>query len=119
MLYPARMAAEMSQTAFETMAEAVLARVFDAVEAADSDTVEVDLEGGVLTLEIDGIGTYVLNKHAPMRQLWLSSPRSGAHHFAWDEGKWGSTRGGGELDPLLAQELSQALGTAVQLGRLG
>jgi len=101
--------AELSPSAFETAAEAILARVFDAVEAAAREDVEVDLEGGVLTVEIDGIGTYVLNKHAPMRQLWLSSPRSGAHHFAWTGERWQSTRGAGELMALLASELGVAL----------
>lgn len=103
------MASEMSPTAFESLAEAALARVFEAVEAAARDDTEVDLEGGILTIEIDGVGTYVLNKHAPMRQLWLSSPKSGAHHFAWDGARWLSTRGGGDLMALLANELSVAL----------
>ena len=29
-------------------------------------------------------GTWVVNKHAPTRQIWLSSPKSGARHYAFD-----------------------------------
>jgi frataxin len=103
------MAEEMSQSGFESLAEAVLGRVFDALEAAARDDVEVDLEGGVLTVEVDGVGTYVLNKHGPMKQLWLSSPKSGAHHFAWSGARWESTRGGADLASLLAAELGVTL----------
>ena len=108
----------MNPTEFEGLADAVLSRVFDAIEAADSDRAEVDLQDGVLTLEIDGSGTWVMNRHAPMQQLWLSSPRSGAHHFAVDaaNGRWLSTRGDGDLLALLQAELSAALGTPVVLG---
>jgi frataxin len=107
----------MNPTEFESLADALLSQLFDAIEAASSDRAEVDLEGGVLTLEVEGTGTWVLNKHAPMQQLWLSSPRSGAHHFAREEGhgRWLSTRGGGELMALLKAELEAALGGPVAI----
>ena len=107
----------MTPSEFESLGDALLSRLFDAIEAASSDRAEVDLEGGVLTLEVDGASTWVLNKHAPMQQLWLSSPRSGAHHFAWDDTqrRWLSTRGGGELLALLAAELDAALGQPIAI----
>jgi frataxin len=52
---------------------------------------------------------FVLNKHAPNRQLWLSSPVSGAHHFVPADGGWRSTRGPETLAGLLAAELGVAL----------
>jgi frataxin len=109
------MAEEMSQGRFEMLADQALSQVFDAIEDVGMRQAEVDLEGSVLTVEIDGIGTYVLNKHAPMQQLWLSSPRSGAHHFAWDGQRWASTRGGPDLMSLLSGEFGQALGVPVTL----
>lgn len=107
--------AAMTPSEFDSLADAALARVFDAVEDSASDGAEVDIEGGVLTLEIDGAGIYVLNKHAPMQQLWLSSPRSGAHHFAFDGARWASTRGPVDLMTLLSAELEAALGVPVAL----
>ena len=38
---------------------------------------DADLQAGVLTIE-GARGTWLLNKHAPTRQIWLSSPLSGA-----------------------------------------
>jgi len=60
----------------------------------------------VLTVDA-GAGTWVVNKHAPTRQMWLSSPRSGARHYAFDHasGLWKDTRGTGDLLSTLSGEL--------------
>jgi frataxin len=57
----------------------------------------------------------VINKHGPNREIWLSSPKSGAWHFTRaDGGAWRSTRGVEELAALLAAELAAASGRAVR-----
>jgi frataxin len=101
----------MEESAFESLAEGTLQRIADAVEDAGGDA-EVDFEGGVLAIEIEATGTFLLNKHAPLQQLWFSSPVSGASHYAWDEAgaKWASTRDGGSLLALLAGELQRTAG---------
>lgn len=44
----------------------------------DSDV----LQAGVLTVSFDdGIGTYVINKQPPNKQIWLSSPKSGPKRY--------------------------------------
>ena len=73
---------------------------------------------GILTIETGSGGKYLLNRHAPNRQIWLSSPVSGAWHFAWSEESeaWISTRGSERLEELLGRELSEATGEAIELG---
>jgi frataxin len=68
---------------------------------------EVDFEGGVLTVELEDGRQYVLNKHAPTKQVWLSSPISGASHYLFDEvsASWKNTRGGDDLTALLDKEI--------------
>ena len=102
---------------FAALADRTLNRVLAAVEAAEPDA-DGELRDGILTLEIDEIGTFVINKHGPNREVWLSSPRSGAWHFAWDEGAvtWRSTRGLETLVEVLERDLGQALGQKVALG---
>ena len=100
----------MDESAFENLADATLARL----EARIEDHLEVDVErrGGVLTIELDDGRQYVINKHTPNRQIWLSSPVSGAAHFDYDpaSGSWRSTRGDARLHELLASELKAATG---------
>ncbi len=94
----------MSNSAYETLADSLLKTLEGALED------EAELQGGVLTVEGDE-GTWIVNKHAPTRQIWLSSPISGARHYAFDEtsGLWKDTRGGADLLSILTQELRVAL----------
>jgi len=96
---------------FAALADRTLDRLMTGIEAGCGDRAEAELEAGILTVELEDGATYVLNKHAPMRQLWLASPVSGAWHFAYDDAArtWRSTRGAETLDEILARELRISL----------
>ena len=96
----------MTDSSFESLADSLL----EALEEGLGNVADAELQGGVLTVEGDG-GTWVINKHAPTRQIWLSSPKSGARHYAFDEssGLWRDTRGSGDLMTILAGELGAVL----------
>ncbi|CAN5911715.1 hypothetical protein BH11PSE3_BH11PSE3_44740 [soil metagenome] len=104
----------MSDSAFESLADSLLASLEEAIGAAEESGADAELQGGILTVEGDassGGGTWIVNKHAPTRQVWLSSPLSGARHYAFDAaaGQWLDTRGGPELLGHLSAELGVAL----------
>jgi frataxin len=96
----------MSDSAFESLADSLL----EALEEGLGEVADAELQGGVLTVEADG-GTWVVNKHAPTKQIWLSSPKSGARHYAFDAARsqWRDTRGDGDLLTILAGELGATL----------
>jgi frataxin len=96
----------MSDSYFESLADSLL----EALEEGIGNVADAELQGGVLTVEGDA-GTWVINKHAPTRQIWLSSPKSGARHYAFDQGSglWRDTRGPGDLMTTLAGELGAIL----------
>ena len=73
----------MDASQFESRADATLARLEQALEASAGDGLDIELVGGILTLELEAGGIYQINKHSPNREIWLSSPVSGAWHFAW------------------------------------
>jgi iron-sulfur cluster assembly protein CyaY len=93
----------MTAQAFETMADSLL-------ESLEEEIDDAELQGGVLTVDSEA-GTWVVNKHAPTRQIWLSSPKSGARHYAFDAGSglWRDTRGNGDLLSTLSGELGVPL----------
>jgi len=104
------------ESTFQTLADETLVRMMDTLEEAVGDQLDVDLQNGILTIELDSGGQYVINKHAPNRQIWMSSPVSGASHFDSDgRGDWVSTRGAGTLAAMLSAEISAATGETVDL----
>lgn len=96
----------MTDSAFESLADSLL----EALEEGIGSHADAELQGGVLTVEGEG-GTWIVNKHAPTRQIWLSSPKSGARHYAFEAGSglWRDTRGGGDLLATLSAELGVPL----------
>jgi len=96
----------MSDSAFESLADSLLAALEEGIGAH----IDAELQGGILTVDGED-GTWVVNKHAPTRQIWVSSPKSGARHYAFDagSGQWRDTRGGGELLATLSDELGVVL----------
>lgn len=107
----------LDDSSFRANAAKTLEKFRDAIEEAAGDRLEVDLAEGVLTIESETGAVWVINQHGPSRQLWLSSPVSGASHFGYDasDGGWRSTRGGAGLSVLLAGELAAAAGGRFEL----
>jgi frataxin len=111
----------MDEPEFERQAGKVLDRLMAEIEDQALDDLDVDLEGGILTIGLpEGGGTYLVNKHAPNREIWLSSPKSGAWHFRHDkEAGWISTREVDgtrpQLHRLLEDELAAAIGHPLRL----
>ena len=76
------------ESAFHRQADDLLSRLTDALEAADAaGEIDMELAGGILQVALPEGKTYLINKHAASRQIWVSSPLSGGLHFAWDETK--------------------------------
>lgn len=104
----------MDDSNFTILAEEALERVSDAVEDVLGDEIDVDMHSGILTLSLSDGGQYIINKHAPNREIWMSSPVSGATHFAYGDGKWVSTRDASKvLEEMLGAELKAKYGVAV------
>ncbi|NBX03815.1 MAG: iron donor protein CyaY [Alphaproteobacteria bacterium] len=95
----------MTESEFHTLADALLEQMADALEDADSTgDIEVDLEGSVLSIALSSGKQYLVSKHAPSRQMWVSSPASGGLHFSYMDEKW-ALADGRELLSFVAGEL--------------
>ena len=105
----------MDATEFETLAENTLEGLFEALDEAIGDEAEVDYENGILSVELEDGRQYVINRHGPNKQIWLSSPISGAAHYQYDGRAWVSTRGGDSLLDVLNAEMSQIAGASITL----
>ncbi|AFE49140.1 frataxin-like protein [Rickettsia prowazekii str. GvV257] len=94
----------MNNTAFSKLAETTIVYIVDKIEEQDLEgIIDVDLQGDILNLDTEN-GIYVINTQSASKEIWLSSPVSGPHHFFYEQGKWKS-RIGFELMVLLTEEL--------------
>ena len=101
----------MNETDFHRAVDAVLARVERAAERTES--LDVDLEGGILTLECADGTRVIVNRQTPNREIWVAA-RSGVYHFRLGEGLWRDTRSGDELFDSLAREIRAQSGFEVR-----
>lgn len=101
----------LSDASFALLADAMLNRLADMMEAYDEDgLLDTELADGVLTVTLPSGKQFLVNRHKPSQQLWLSSPLSGGLHFDYDEtGKVWEVRDGRRLDTLLKAELETLL----------
>ncbi|KAF8414022.1 hypothetical protein HHK36_002021 [Tetracentron sinense] len=95
-------------------------RIEGGVEYGDfieMDGFDIDYGNQVLTLKLGNLGTYVLNKQTPNRQIWLSSPVSGPSRFDWDISSqtWVYRRTKANLLQLFERELEQLCGKPISL----
>lgn len=103
---------------FHAIAGKTIDSLADTIDEDLGDELDVDVQGGILTIDLPDGGQYIVNKNEPLRQIWLSSPKSGAWHFDWDVAseRWLSTRGERvALTDLLADELAAITGVRVEL----
>jgi CyaY protein len=113
----------MDEREFNAYADAMLARIEQALENCGA---ELDFEygsGGVIELEFDhgGGSKIIINRHSAAREIWIAA-KSGGYHFKMDEsegslaaGRWLGTRDGLELLTVLSRCISEQAGVAVRL----
>jgi len=104
----------MDETEFAAAAERTLERIEAALEASGVDADATRKDGGVLEIEFADGSRMVLNRQAPMRELWVAA-RSGGFHFRWDGAAWRDTRDGAELFSALSKLVSAHAGQPVLL----
>lgn len=102
----------LDETHYNAIANATLMHISDQLENAYDEELldELDLnEGsGLLSIITSGGATFLLSKHSPSRQLWLSSPISGGLHFDFcQETQDWALPDGRTLKTLLAEELKK------------
>jgi CyaY protein len=86
----------MTESEFESLAEAAIAALESALEAGSPD---LDLErkgAGVLEIEFEDGSKMVINRHNAAREIWVAA-KSGGFHFRYVDGQWRDTRADTEL----------------------
>ena len=100
----------MTESEFHRAVDAVLARIEAAAER--EETLDVDLESGILTITCPDESRVIVNRQTPNREIWVAA-RSGGFHFAHRDGAWRDTRSGEELFASLGRIIGSQAGEEV------
>ena len=78
----------MKESEFNQLAEQAMIDIEEAIESSGAD-IDYDTAGDVLTLEFANRSQIIVNKQAPLCQLWVAA-KSGGYHFDYDadHGVW-------------------------------
>lgn len=100
---------------FNFQADAMLARIEAALDAADAD-LDVEIKpGGVIEIEFDNGSKIIVNRHTAAREIWVAA-RSGGYHFKFAHERWVSTRdSAAELMDALSRCVTEQAGVPVSL----
>ncbi|TLS25096.1 hypothetical protein PpBr36_07016 [Pyricularia pennisetigena] len=119
--YVPKTPAPLEESEYHDLADEYLDNVLSKLEDVAEQRPDVDVEysSGVLTLAFPPLGTYVINKQPPNKQIWLSSPVSGPKRYDYviigdgqnqkegtGLGDWVYLRDGSTLSGLLMEELN-------------
>lgn len=97
----------MQEKDFQQLAEKTMDRLANALDVLDAaGNLELEYQGGIITVSFDSGKQLIINKHAPSQQIWLSSPISGGLHFLYipEQDEW-QIADGKELKKILTAEL--------------
>ena len=98
---------------YHQLADRIFNQLEAALEEADAEgCLELEIAGNVMTIALSHGKTFVVSKHEPSQQIWLSSPRSGGLHFSYRNDAW-QLEDGRELTALLRTELKELAGIDV------
>ncbi|HEY6463313.1 MAG TPA: iron donor protein CyaY [Polyangiaceae bacterium] len=105
----------MDESTYQKLADAAFRAIGDAFEDVDTDVVDCETAGDVVTLTLRGGKRCVVNTQRPARQIWLAA-NAQAWHFSWDEAskRWVDDRGRAEdLFATIARIVKEGTGTEI------
>lgn len=94
----------MNDSEYNMAAEDVLLAVEEAIEDCGHD-IDYEGVGGLLTLTFKNSTKIIINKQAPLKEIWVATKFNG-HHFHFDNEQWMDKRGGGEFWQFISQAVS-------------
>ena len=95
----------MNDTQYNVMADELILAVEEAIEEC---AVDIDYEGvsGMLTLTFKNQTKIIINKQAPLHEVWVATKFNG-HHFHFVDENWQDKRGGGEFWQFISAAVSK------------
>ncbi len=94
----------MNDSQYNLIAEDLLLAIEEAIEDSGID-IDYEGTGGLLTLTFKNASKIIINKQAPLHEIWVATKFNG-HHFVFADEQWTDKRGGGEFWQFLSAAVS-------------
>lgn len=94
----------MNDSEYNIAAEDLLLAVEEAIEDCGHD-IDYEGVGGLLTLTFKNTTKIIINKQAPLKEIWVATKFNG-HHFHFENDQWMDKRGGGEFWQFISKAVS-------------
>lgn len=99
----------MDEPGFRLLVAAKIKDIARQIDTFDTDAFDWKLTEGVLSVEFEAGGVFVLSQQVPVRELWLSA-FSRAWHFGWREDRWVERDSAVPMDVVLTELFTRKLG---------
>ncbi|MCW8833089.1 MAG: iron donor protein CyaY [Colwellia sp.] len=103
----------MNDSQYNLIAEDLLLAVEEAIEDCGVD-IDYEGTGGLLTLTFKNASKIIINKQAPLHEVWVATKFNG-HHFTYADEQWIDKRGGDEFWQFLSNAVSKQAEIEVSL----
>jgi CyaY protein len=103
----------MNDSQYNLLADELLLAVEEAIEDCGVD-IDYEGTGGLLTLTFKNTTKIIINKQAPLHEIWVATKFNG-HHFSFADDHWTDKRGGGEFWQFLSDAVSTQADAEVAL----
>lgn len=102
----------MNDTEYHQLADELLIQLQDAVDEVEFD-LDYESAGGIVEVEFPNGSKIIVNKQAPLHQIWVATKFNG-HHFEFKNGVWIDNRTGEELWSLLNDSATKQAGETIK-----
>jgi len=103
----------MNDSQYNFIADELILAIEEAIEDCGTD-IDYESVSGLLTLTFKDGSKIIINKQAPLHEIWVATKFNG-HHFQYQDEKWIDKRGGSELWQFLSEAVSTQANTHITL----
>lgn len=105
----------MNDSQYNFIADELLLAIEEAIEDCGTD---IDYEGisGMLTLTFKNGSKIIINKQAPLHEIWVATKFNG-HHFVYQDEQWVDKRAADELWQFLSNAVSTQADATIELSQ--
>ena len=105
----------MNDSQYNFIADELLLAIEEAIEDCGTD---IDYEGisGMLTLTFKNGSKIIINKQAPLHEIWVATKFNG-HHFVYQDEQWVDKRAGDEIWQFLSNAVSTQADATIELSQ--